>query len=506
MRVRSAQVQGDYLRGALNVDINNVMALQRRKRAVLFQAMTGAHSLFLTSDTAGFLVRASALYAITLPTYTETLLKTLSSDDAMSYVAQGDDVFYSNGTDSGRIMGGAVYPLGLPTPDAPTLKTIGGNLLAGNYLVSIGYSNTTTGEEGGLSDRTRLMLSETGGVRVTLPAATTGATHVNVYLSGANGEVPQWAASVAAGTASVDLIDLATGREAPLRREEPLPAGSLFWSSGRLCSFHGSALYLGLPYKAGYYDPLAGYLPFPDTVSVAIDAQAGIFVAADKTYWIPADGMVSDVLPYGAVPGTAFSLPDRSMYGWFGRKGIVLASPSGEVDAVMSDSIALTAPTSGISTVFEEDEYRKVVSCGWCMNLTNKAVTQYSGWGFTSFSRGYGTMGDGIYTLATGGEVGWSVDFGKTNLGAPTLKHLPSAYLGVESDEPLQLRVQAPGPNSGDYTYLARSCDEELQMQRIDVGKGLRSTWFELELTSENGTDFKLASVDFVPAISKRRI
>ena len=68
--------------------------------------------------------------------------------------------------------------------------------------------------------------------------------------------------------------------------------------------------------------PGAGQLlPFPAPVSIAISGQNGIYVVADKTYWIPDEGAVADVLPYGAVSGTAFSLPNSSEVGWFGAEG-----------------------------------------------------------------------------------------------------------------------------------------------------------------------------------------
>ena len=514
LHIRTRQVSGDYLRDAVNVDIDNSGRLLHRKVPQLVQAMTGAHSIHMTSATAGYLVRDSVLYSIVLPTYAETLLRVLSSNAAMSYVKQGADVFYSNGTDSGRITAGVVYPLALPTPAKPTASGIGGGLPAGLYQVAVSYARYGSGgqtaatllEEGGVSDRLQMEITATGGLRVTLPAATTGVTHINVYLTAANGEMPQLAAVVATGTATVDLVALAEGREATSRRDEPLPAGRLFMSSGRLCSIKGKNLYIGHPYRPGYYDPLAGYVPFSADISIAIDAQTGIFVAADITRWIPNEGPTADVLPYGAVPGTEFIYPDRSIYGWFGAKGIVLVTRSGEVDAAMSDEIELTAPTSGFSTIFEDGEFRKVVSCGWCMNLTNKAVTRYEDWGFTSFSGGYGTMSDGIYALEAGGAVEWSVDFGKVDLGSDALKHLPNAYLGVQSDDLMQLRVQAPGRYGGDYTYPARGFSEDLSMQRIDIGKGLRATWFELSLSGQNGADFSLASIDFPAATTTRRI
>ena len=499
LHVRTQKLQGDYLKDALNVDIDNAGRLLHRKVPTLVQAMSGAHSLHLTSDTAGYLVRDSVLYAITLPTYSETLLKVLTSDDVMSYVEYNGDLYYSNGTDSGRITDGTAYSVGLPTPDTPTLSVIGGSLLPGWYQVAIAYVNTTTGEEGGVCASANIELTYEGGIRVPLPAAVTGATHVNVYLSAANGEVPYLATTVAVGETLVDLIDLATGRGAAQRYEEPLPAGRLLLSSGRLCSLSSNILYVGIPYRPGYYKPAEGYIPFPDPVAVAVDAQAGIFVATDKmTYWVPNDGPVADVLPYGAVPGTEFSYPNKTIYGWFGKRGFVLGKPNGEVDAVMSDNIELTAPASGFCTVMD-DEYLRVVGCGWCMNLANNAATRYEDWDFTSLSGGYGTMVDGLYTLTTG-ACAWSVDLGKVDLGNDQIKHLPNVYLGVESSDVMQLIVDET------YTYPARGFDEALKNQRIDVGKGLRSAWFHLQLTGTEGADFRLSYVDFVPATTRRRI
>ena len=498
LHISTQKLQGDYLKDAVNVDIDNAGRLCHRKVPQLAQAMSGAHSLHLTSDTAGFLVRDSVLYAITLTTYSETIVKALSSNARMSYVEFNGDLYYSNGTDSGRITAGVVYPLGMVTPDAPTLSVIGGSLPAGAYQVAASYVNATTGEEAGVSGKSQVELASDGGVRVALPAATPGATHLNIYLSQTNGALVYRAATVAVGTALIDLVALPTGRQSAERREEPLPAGRLLLSSGRLCSVVGNTLHVGIPYRLGYVDPSNYGVPFPAPISIAVDAQAGIYVAADKTYWLPNEGPIADVLPYGAVPGTEFSHPDKTLVGWFGEKGLVLATPSGEVQAVMNENIALTPPASGMSMLID-DEFDRVVSCGWCLNLENRAATRYADWPFTSFSRGVGTTPDGLYTLARG-NADWLVDFGQVDLGDAQLKHLPNAYLGVESSDVMQLVV------NDDYTYPARSFNEALKTQRIDVGKGLRGTWFGLKLTGTDGADFRLESIDFIPATTKRRI
>ena len=503
---------GDYLRDAINVDVTDSGHLVRRKALSLVQALTGAHSLF-----GEYLVIDSAIYRITLPTYSQTLVKTLTSNERMAWHELNGDLYYSNGTDTGRIdAAGNWTPWGLPLPSEPIVSTLPGGLPAGYYQVAVSYARYSGGtavanllEEGGVSPSNNYELTSDGALRVTLPAATVGATHINVYVSTQNGSIPMLQAVVAVGTATVDVTALSMGRDAVQRFEEPLPAGHRVFSfNGRLCCLSGNTLYYGLPYKPGYYDSVAGRVPFPETVSVAIGNQSGIYLAADKTYFIAGadlDGEVvlRDVLPYGAVPGTEFVVPNKEnmVVGWFGAKGVVVADFQGQVSPLMADTVDQTPPASGFSAVFESGGYRKVVSCGWCVNLANGATTRYTDYDLTSASGAYGTKADGLYALEGEGDVAWSVDLGKENFGAENLKHIPAVYLGCSSDAPLELRVQTP---QHDYTYAARSSSESLQEHRVDTGKGLRSNWFNLSLQGES--DFTLASVSFAPVASTRRI
>lgn len=510
LRVATSQLNGQYLRTADNVDVDNAGKLRRRNGTTLVQAMSGVHSLHMTSDTTALLVRAGTLYAVTLPTYSETLLKVLTSNATMSYAALGDSLYFSNGTDSGRLTAGAYYPLALQTPESPAVSVIGGSLEPGWYQIGVSYSNSVTGEEGGISASANIELTGTGGIRATLPGATIGATHVNVYLSAANGEVPMLLATVDAASGSYDCTTLATGRETTGRFERPLPAGTLFTSNGRLCSFSGSTVYVGQPFRPGYYLPAEGYIPFPADVSIAVENQGGTYIVAQKTHWFPGgdlnnvEGMVNDVLPYGAVPGTAFSNPSNTLVGWFGDKGVVVGTPSGTVEALTAENVDVTSPVSGVSAVFESDGHRRVVSCGHCVNLENSGATTYSDWDFTSLSGDYGTKADGVYRTDSGAAVNATIGFGKVDFGTDVLKHLPACYLAVDAEYPMQLRVQTPG--EVDYTYTARNSSTDLCVQRVDPGKGLRANYFELTLSNSEGSAFTLASVSFAPTASNRRI
>jgi len=503
---------GDFLSIATNVDLNNKGQVRRRNATAKVITETGWHSLHLTGTT-GYGVKDSVLYALDMASFAPVSVATLTQNTALSYVETGPDLYYSNGTDAGRITAGTVYPLGLPTPGIPTPTTIGGNLLPATYQVATAYVNTATGEESGISGSCNHVLSALGGIRITLPTTTPGATHINIYLSAANGSIPMWLAQVPVGTTTYDCISLGQGRASNGRFEEPLPAGRLFLSNGKLCSIVGSRVYVGSPWLFGYYIPVnadgsAGYIDFPAPVSVAIENQAGTYIVASKTHWFPGGdlanvaAMITDVLPFGAVPGTEFTHPTEPLVGWFSTKGVVIGDMGGQVKPLTAEAVDVVAPVSGNSVVFESDGYRRVVSCGYCVNLENSACSTYTDWDFTSVSGNYGTKADGIYILNCPGLVDYVIGFGKQSFGTEALKHLPAVYLGVNSDEPMQLRVQAP--NDVDYTYDARSASTDTEMQRIDPGKGLRANWFDLSLLGT--TDFLLTSVSFAPTASTRRI
>lgn len=495
---------GAYLSKAENVDLDNAGRLRLRQAGSLVQALTAPHSL---SPDGGYLVRDGILYAITLPTYSETLVKVLSNNDPVSWVEFNGDLYYSNGTDSGRLRAGVYYPMALPTPTSPTCAVIPGALFAGKYQVAVSYMNSVTGEEGGVSPSSNYELATAGGLRVTLPAATPGATHINVYVSTVNGSIPLLKSVVTTGTATYDITTAPTGREANQRYEAPLPAGTLFWFNGCLCSFKGVEVYEGIPFRPGYYLPVEGRIPFPGPVSNVVPVEpSGAYVVADKTYWFAGGRLtlteqIPRVLPYGGVPGTAFAVPHKSLYGWFGEKGFVLGTAQGEVQAVMSETVDVIPPASGVAAVFEDRGYRRVVACGYCLNLENFGVTTYTGYDYASIAGKYGTKADGLYDLATPGKVAYTIGLGKQDFGAENLKMMPAVYLGCTSEEAMQLRIQTP---TQDYTYAARSSDTELKIQRVDPGKGLRANWFDLSISGES--DFTLASVSFGPVASARRI
>lgn len=502
---------GYWLREAVNVDIDNSGRARRRDGVTLIQAMTAPHSVFMVSAISGYLVRASSLYAIIVsPVYSETLVKSLASNALVHYTKVGSSIYYSNGVDTGRIVGNVWYPWAMATPDSVTTTTIAGALHAGRYQVSVRYINDITGEAGGDSASTQHELSASGAIRVTLPGPSSGATHVQIFVSKLNGSQTYLCGTVSSDTVSFDITTtVATTTSQPLYLA-PLPAGhNLFVNSGRLCCTSENRLYVGSAYRFGYYEPAKGYIDFESAITVAVANQFGTYVATtDKTYWLAGDiakvERLSDPLPYGGVFGTAFHVPHKKLVGWFGDKGFVVGDEQGQVVAMMQDAVDVTVSGFPYVGVLETRGYRRVVSMGYCMNLETGAVSTYTDFAFASISGGYGTKADGLYALSGVEVIDAHIGLGKNDFGSENQKHLPACYLGVASDAPMELRVTTP--DAEDYRYEARSSAAEMRVQRVDPGKGLRANWYDLSIHNTEGSDFTLASVSFAPVISGRRI
>jgi hypothetical protein len=147
----------------------------------------------------------------------------------------------------------------------------------------------------------------------------------------------------------------------------------------------------------------------------------------------------------------------------------------------------------------------------WAMTTTNSGTTRYKNFDFTSFAKigtkYYGVRRDGLYLLDGPADAGTlidaSVNFGKTDFDTTLKKSLTQCYVGVASSNTVVLKVVADGTT---YYYTARNSSSALAEHRIDLGRGFRANYFELELQNLNGSAFELADIEFTPIPLSRRI
>lgn len=147
----------------------------------------------------------------------------------------------------------------------------------------------------------------------------------------------------------------------------------------------------------------------------------------------------------------------------------------------------------------------------WVLNAKNMGSTRYTNFGFNSYAKVgtkfYGLRSDGLYKLDgptdAGTAIASKINLGKTDFGSSLLKSLVNCYIGSASNGAMVLKVVADGNT---YYYTARDTSTTLQTQRIDVGRGFRASYFELELQNTAGGAFELATIEFTPIQLSRRI
>lgn len=146
----------------------------------------------------------------------------------------------------------------------------------------------------------------------------------------------------------------------------------------------------------------------------------------------------------------------------------------------------------------------------WALNMDVMGSTRYEGFDFNSFmtidGQTYGVNATGIHRLEgstdDGAPIPAAVDFGSLSFGTNSRKALPYVYVGMSSTGKTVLKVESDGQT---YYYTARDSTELMKSHRFELGRGLRSTFYGLSLTTD-GEAFDLHNIDFQPVELKRSL
>lgn len=536
---------GDACRDALNVDFTADGRVVRRRGYSQTVAMDNAHSL-RTIGGKTFICQNGELGVITaIAPLTITTLRTGLSNDRISYDERGGEVWWSNGTESGRCSAANTdHPWCLPRPDDIPLVISGvGTLPAGDYRIAL-TNSTTDGEESPASAIYEFTLSPAGSIIVTLPTAPAGVDDVNVYVTNPNGSQLVRYTTVAAATASVTIAALPQGRRLRDRAFlSPMPAGTaIAFHGGRLLSLSGEYLYYSPPYDYGVYDPASGYIPLGAAGSILASVESGFFVAADRTWFYAGADAASaspvEKLSFGAASGTEFRHPRGRDYaaGWYSDDGVAIGLGDGSVKLLQADAgfIAPTAPT-GATWVREVDGQTHVVvslddtaaypskvsgdfttarmrynddATTMSVNLATGATARYGDWHMTGFAtidgHEYGCNTVGMHLLEGDDDAGVQIqavlDVGIIGMESQQIKSPTEVYVSGKSSAPLVVVISLPDGTA--YEYPARDFGtDQVTTRRHDGMRGLinaRQAWFDVVIRNDEGCsmDILLANVN----------
>lgn len=147
----------------------------------------------------------------------------------------------------------------------------------------------------------------------------------------------------------------------------------------------------------------------------------------------------------------------------------------------------------------------------WVLNADTKASSRYENFPMNSFAyydgAYLGGASDGLCLLDgdtdAGSHIQAMIDLGALNFGTLELKRVLHAYLGVVSETHMLVKLIVDGQ---EYLYSARKQSDNLRTQRVDLGRGLKASYFSLQVYNQAGGDFDLAKIEFVPIPVGRRI
>jgi hypothetical protein len=147
----------------------------------------------------------------------------------------------------------------------------------------------------------------------------------------------------------------------------------------------------------------------------------------------------------------------------------------------------------------------------WAINTRTNAVTEYRNWAYNSFAnigRKYlGANETGLYELngARDGTANVLADMmsGYFQPNGAKFAGLKGVYIGATGQGNYILKLQTGDGNERVYRAML---NPGLMTTKVNIGKGLRARYIAWELLNEDGQDFDLDTIEFVPMMSGRRV
>ena len=307
-----------WLSTADNVNITDTGALVKREgyTSVASGTYTGIYSTF--DDQRCYLINGGAL-----KTFTGATLATGLSSAAMHWTELNDQVFYSNGTDSGVINpDNEVISWRWGVPDTPAVSAVTGTLPAGLYQV-VCTTTLSDGRETGPSDPVEITLAEGQALQIVC----TG----NVYIAPANSTVYQYAGrDTMVWNFSPDLL----GRELLTDGFDPLPPGvesiqawrGRIYASMYMPTDNQTAIWFSEPFGPHLFDLAANFFMVPGHVLMLAPTKDALIVGTDTRIYAYNTESITEIAPYGAVPGQHWAQDDGRIIFWSTR-GVCAALP-----------------------------------------------------------------------------------------------------------------------------------------------------------------------------------
>lgn len=357
----------DVLRDAVNVDVHSSGQVKMRRGIVQVIPDANAHSVYsdgkrLVWATPNTLKMADAnMDKITL--LTDSRLA-----NPLSYTLVNGEIYFSNEQINGKINAlGAYEKWGIVPPSTqPTLSAVTGPYL---FQVVVAFV-TLSGEESGSGLPVQVMTTDPATIIVSnIPQSSDSrVVATRIYVTGPDGDVYFRNQDVPTGITNEILYGpFDNGMFLKNQFNANPPPGQLiekhkgwiFIAIGNLL-IHTDAL------RYGIYEDTASFFMFPERLTLLKAVPDGVYVSADKTYFLPNAGTEDvqqiPVLPYRAIEGAACHLPNSEDVAWMSERGLVRGSAGGQVVNLTEGQIAVDKFTRGCLGYAKNNGHQALVS------------------------------------------------------------------------------------------------------------------------------------------------
>ncbi len=326
----------EFYRESINLDPVNGGKLSLRAGYGLVAAGTairGALSL------RGRILLADGAMLREFDTRTNTL-RDLSAIAASGFLAgceHNGELFFCTANEALRYDGTSVRRWGVPTVNAqpPATTLAGGSLKAGAYAYAATFTDAS-GVEGGTAHSGVITAQDGQALSFALPAPPTGG-QTHLYLGYHNSTTLYRQGYVSAAGALVVHHHRDNTRTLDTQFMDEPPVGDIIESHrGVILIAVGNTLHMTAPLKPHIRQPLRGFFQFPAPITMVKSVQSGVFVSADRTYFLaglesePQQSMIHDS---PAIKGSAFTLPDKRVT-WMSAYGQVIGAPDGSLQFI----------------------------------------------------------------------------------------------------------------------------------------------------------------------------
>jgi hypothetical protein len=146
-----------------------------------------------------------------------------------------------------------------------------------------------------------------------------------------------------------------------------------------------------------------------------------------------------------------------------------------------------------------------------CMNLDSGGTSRFENFYFNSMThidgKPYGMDSDGMFLLEGANDdtenIECSVSPGRLGMESNVLKRLCAVYVAAKSENPVAVVVRT---SDDVFVYEARSSSDRMTMQRVDTGRGLRETWYDIDVCNTGGSPIEIRACAAAIVESERKI